>query len=733
MLTFGHSHSTAWVILLALLSVLAIVYVTFGIQDRSTRIRVLGLRIVMWLLVLILCLKPSWVKMRREMDRKSVAVFVDRSLSMSLPASGGKTRWDEVRILLSRRELWDQFQRDFDLQFYSFSDEAGSSTLESLRSISKPDGTVSAISKMVSIPRSPDQWAGLVLVSDGVDTSDSPRETEPKAQSGIPILTVYPSQPEGLRDLAIVDVRTPQVAYYQTRLSLEVDIERIGVSEGSIQLRAVSRGRILSEMQIESRQWDGNQATIPLSFSPNELGSVGITIEIQQIPNEITYENNRKGVVLNVLRDRVRVLHVAGRPTWDERFLRAYLKENSNIDLISFFILRSPTNNPGADQNALSLIPFPYQDLFTKELERFDLVIFQNFDFKTYFSSFYLANLRNYVEKGGAFVMIGGDLSFGQGGYRGTPIDEILPVRIRDDTMEISVTPFQPILTPQANHHPLSAGKIHPSDLKALPSLIGFHRVGELQENGVALFGHPSEKTAGKPAPILAVREVAQGRAAALLVDSLWRWAFAEDSDGPRLYRAVWDGLYRWLVRDPSFSHLKISIDEPLQEGREAKFRLKVLDDRYEAMVNTKPVVERMAANGERSQKLSIGRTDSEGEAHFSVLPEAPGLLELLAELPERGSGYRTAENFAVGPRSREFDRRGVDEAMLQKLAASTHGRAVPLSDVGPDLLRPLVDKATYHVVGQVEIPLWDQVWILGILVCVSGFEWWYRRKHGAP
>jgi uncharacterized membrane protein len=39
--------------------------------------------------------------------------------------------------------------------------------------------------------------------------------------------------------------------------------------------------------------------------------------------------------------------------------------------------------------------------------------------------------IRSYVQDfGGGFVMLGGDQSFGLGGYYATPIEEVLPVRM---------------------------------------------------------------------------------------------------------------------------------------------------------------------------------------------------------------------------------------------------------------------------------------------------------------
>jgi len=48
--------------------------------------------------------------------------------------------------------------------------------------------------------------------------------------------------------------------------------------------------------------------------------------------------------------------------------------------LISFFILRTPGDDPHSSQDELSLIPFPTQEIFQEQLKTFDLVIFQNFN-----------------------------------------------------------------------------------------------------------------------------------------------------------------------------------------------------------------------------------------------------------------------------------------------------------------------------------------------------------------
>ena len=142
---------------------------------------------------------------------------------------------------------------------------------------------------------------------------------------------------------------------------------------------------------------------------PDELGEFLFQVSFPQIAGHATHSNDSADFVVKVIRDKIRVLQVVGRPSWDERFLRQHLKENPNVDLISFFILRTPSDDPEVSENELSLIPFPADKIFDTELHTFDVVIFQNFDFRPYYMARYLKNIREAVEGGLGFVMLGGD------------------------------------------------------------------------------------------------------------------------------------------------------------------------------------------------------------------------------------------------------------------------------------------------------------------------------------
>lgn len=130
------------------------------------------------------------------------------------------------------------------------------------------------------------------------------------------------------------------------------------------------------------------------------------------------------------------------------------LANNPKVDLLSFFILRTLTDDVMATTQELSLIPFPSNLLFTDYLDSFDLVIFHNFRFKPFIDRKYLGNIKS-LWSTGAFLMIGGDLSFQSGEYMRTPVEEILPIKMDRNAKWFSDDDFKAKIVPELLRHPI--------------------------------------------------------------------------------------------------------------------------------------------------------------------------------------------------------------------------------------------------------------------------------------
>src|SRR3546814_5778948 len=132
-----------------------------------------------------------------------------------------------------------------------------------------------------------------------------------------------------------------------------------------------------------------------MTFKIDRRGPSVLEIEVQPGPEELTLANNRAAVVVNGVRDRLRVLLVSGEPHAGERAWRNILKSDPSVDLVHFTILRPPEKQDGTPIRELSLIAFPTRELFEVKRSEFDLVIFDRYRRRGVLPPSYLQNVRS--------------------------------------------------------------------------------------------------------------------------------------------------------------------------------------------------------------------------------------------------------------------------------------------------------------------------------------------------
>lgn len=148
-----------------------------------------------------------------------------------------------------------------------------------------------------------------------------------------------------------------------------------------------------------------------------------------------------------------------------------------------------------------------------------------------------LKSLREWVNRGGGLMMAGGYLSFqgfqAKANYHGTAVEEVLPVDIQpwDDRVE---TPEGVIGRLTSSEHPVTEG------LDAeWPYLLGYQKL-KAKPDAVVLAEADGD-------PLLAVREVGEGRTLAFASDISPHWAPADFMAWPG-YKTLFDNAVRWLA-----------------------------------------------------------------------------------------------------------------------------------------------------------------------------------------
>ncbi len=295
----------------------------------------------------------------------------------------------------------------------------------------------------------------------------------------------------------------------------------------------------------------GQDVTLPLLIDHG--GPNVIELEAAPGPRELTLVNNRAVVVVNGVRDRLRVLLVSGEPHAGERVWRNLLKSDPSVDLVHFTILRPPEKQDGTPIRELSLIAFPIRELFDTKLDDFDLIIFDRYSRRGVIPEAYLENVVRYVRNGGALLEAAGP-NFGTPlSLSRTPLGSIFPA---DPTGEVFEEGFKPQVTPLGRRHPVTEGLPEAGPPNGEPAWgRWFRQVDARVHRGTTVM------TGDRGDPLLVLDRVGKGRVAQLLSDQMWFWARGFEGGGPQA--ELLRRLAYWLMKEPDLEEndLRAAVD----------------------------------------------------------------------------------------------------------------------------------------------------------------------------
>jgi uncharacterized membrane protein len=744
-----------WAVILLVAAAMAAVGLAWrGLRTeprRGRRAALVALRAVAAVVAVFLVLEPAVRLLQTARVKNRLAVLVDASRSMRFPTAPGEPARAVAAAAWVRahRGALEALSDRVTLEWHVFDRDLAPADPGALaREVPARGGRTDLLAALKAAAQGGGagrRLAGAVVVSDGADNAALAEGLSSSARAelralGVPVTAIAVGS-EAPKDLAIERVAVDDFAFVRNTVTVEVTLGARGFGREEVPVVLRREGAVVAQTTVKLEPGK-ERYTVPLSFAPDTTGTFVFTVAAPVYPGEAVAENNQRSFVLRVIRDRVRVLLVAGRPSWDERFLRGLLKQDPNVDLISFFILRTTTDMAGP-QEELSLIPFPVQEIFGQQLRTFDAVLFVDFAYQPYRSldiERYLPAVRDYVKNGGAFAMTGGEQSFGEARYAETALGEVLPVDAATG-LGIADVEQRPRLTPEGRRHPvtsLAAGE-GPNDAawSALPPIPDVNRTRVLAPASGArvLVESPAVLVDGRAAPIVAVREVEKGRTLAVTTDSSWFWGFvaAEGGGTNRAYQRFWNNALRWLVRDPSLTPVQVEPDRPAVEPGEAVgLSISVRAPDYGPGAGTPVIAELVSEDGKVvARRESVAGPD--GVAHVELEPPAPGAYKVVATArpapgstapPEQATGAVAVRS--SGPEDSDAAPR---PELLRAVAEATGGRFARVDQALPVV--PLAEPEVVEVGRRKDVPIWDRGWLLGALVAALAAEWVLRRRWG--
>ncbi|MGQ3686281.1 MAG: glutamine amidotransferase [Candidatus Loosdrechtia sp.] len=751
--SFTGIENTGLRVIVILAAIAACYFSWYGIKavhPVRKRWLLLALRFTAILLMSILLLQPQIEQKEVVRLRNKVACLLDNSKSMTL--KGGDTGIARYRLVndffKDNASFINQLHKNFDVDYLTFSDILKEISYHDVERGFVFDGENTDFAQMLKLLKKRydgKSVMGYLIFSDGADTVELPSNVnKPDIISKLtkdlsaPFFTFSPSDTLKVKDIAISNISYDSFTFVRSPWKAEVTVKVFGYKDLKLPVTLKQGKDIISSRVLDISE---GELHIDLSFTPYTTGTFLYTISIPVQPGESITENNQVSFLVKVVRDKIRVMHVCGRPSWDERFLRRVLKSDPNIDLISFFILRTPTDTSEARNEELSLIPFPVDELFTQALNSFDLIIFQNFDYRPYDTSFfrfshYLQNLRRFVtEQGGGFVMVGGDISFSQGGYDGTAIEDILPLDLNAEKDTIDTSRLKAVLTADGLKHPVTAldenAERNSNIWKDLPELDGCNITTRMKANAVLLAVFPTQ---GNP-PLISVQDTGSGRCMAVTTDSLWRWGFLPVGKGGsnRHYIKFWQNAIKWLIKDPTLNPVRATVNkETFLPNEEIQGKIEVLGRNYQPLEGVQLDIE--VTNEFSGKSIFVGNeiTGSDGQFRFTLKHGLEGYFIVKAvarkENEEIGQDY-TVFNIAV--KNKEFNDPSIRSDILAKMAEVSGGKYfhLPTKNAGEKI--SIENPSVTKLVGKRQISLWDNWYAFTVILTIVSFEWWIRKRSG--
>ncbi len=261
----------------------------------------------------------------------------------------------------------------------------------------------------------------MLLVSDGRDTEyvGAPLETARLlTTTGVKLHTLVIETPQR-HDTAFYDIGHPKVAFLGKPSQLEVKLRYTLNKEGKTHLSLMDGQSVLAREEIYLRAGSGTRV-VTMKWNPARLGETILSLKLQPVQGETNLFNNLAYLNVTILPHRLRVLHIAGRPSWDVFHLRRVIKEMPDTDLISFFVLRDPfEDTQNIPEKELALIRFPVRELFMRQLFKFDTVVFHNFAIKRFLRNpDFQQSFQKFLAGGKRIIVIAGEQVSGNSDFQ---------------------------------------------------------------------------------------------------------------------------------------------------------------------------------------------------------------------------------------------------------------------------------------------------------------------------
>ena len=723
--------SWPWLVL-AVLLVIAVVAWSFirGVRSRR-RIVVLGiLRALMLVVLLLLLLQPQRRTDEVTTLRPQLAVLVDGSESMTDPVDDKQPRRAQRVIEWLGSKSVEQAKNDFDLRVFRF-DSTLTEPPPNVREWSF-NGATSHVLEAVNQVRERfrgQPLAAVLLLSDGIDTTGAPDAKT--VSGGVPVFSFELEKPFARKQhpkrISLAGVDYPPRAAIGWNTEIRVSLAGSGMGGQTVSVELWQDGHKVAEKPAAFNE-DGQTRSVAFAVSHDKPGTVKYETRVSDPAAD--KEARSHPFLIEVMEPGNRVLYVQNALGFDFKFLRKAIVGDRNLKLSAFVRwadgrLAQLDDNGGQADGAADFSP--------KALANCAVVILGDLAPEA-LSAENAAALRNFVDRGGGLVLLGGPNLFASANLG--PLAAALPVGLPAPYREGK---FPVRITETGLHHPVFGPLF--AQVKDFPPLLTCNVASTVAPTAEVLM---QADVGGALHPVIVGMRFGQGRVVAVLTDTLWRWRLAAGgwSSDRSPYDTFWIQLMDWLI--------------PKEQDKQTGSRIELFTERTNYSLGERPEVRaivRTPVSGvplPPTLPLRIRTPDDKAFDYVlkaatlqtpggkpvsgyraEVEPNMPGVFVAQSSVTLDGAEATNETRFVVNRPPTEITGKPINRDLLQRIAEATGGRFYKIEDwdAWP---RDLHFKQQQFSRVRLE-DLWNNPALLGFLLLLVTAEWIVRKSWNLP
>ena len=726
--------------LAVLIIVLLLIGVAFLRSDAPVHIKSvsLGLRSAVALLLVFPLFEPQLIVPEVVPDENFVAVIVDVSDSMLLPdGPQGQIRLEQAKQLLYGPEsgILPSIDDIFKVRLYSFASSV--TRVDSIyQAVPAHKTDLAAALDRVRVDFRGLPLTGIVLLTDGNTTNrlESLNHADILRDQGIGLHVLGIGSATFSTERELLEVIAHKGLGEQAGTELEVKIRSFSPEPDPARI-IVYDGDVEVFSEPVRLKGDGLVDQLEFFFEPPSDGAREYRITLEAATNELNTRNNSLPLLVDTRTDTLRVLYFEGHLRQEYKFIKRALESDQVIDFAA--ITRTGTGKyyrQGIRSPDELVGGFPTE---TDVLYDFDAIILGDVE-ASVFSLRQLQLIESFVRvRGGGFVMLGGRNAFAEGDYAGTPIADILPVRL--DFTRTQVLPmrfegedddrgyvFEP--TSEGLEQPFMKLSPDPSTNRVLwhgmPHLTSINLLGGVKPGAQVLAVKPEDRH-GSGEILFAVQRYGKGRTAALATSSTWRWQMLLEAEDER-HERFWKQFIRWLAASaPARVDLETSSSR-LSLGERHQLDVRIYDETYFPLSGVE--LRATVQSPDKSVKTLLIQESLSEDGRFQVhfTPKDEGVYEVMVEaVVENELLGQDQRSYLVRHQPLEYYDATLKQDFLEQMATVYYTPA-DVSDVPMNLQSRRTSTSVYRAAYLWDMPI---LFILSVLLLCG--EWLYRRRQG--